>query len=82
MTEGMPEAEEFSLALYFFRHFSTGLDEYVKVTGSEEDALKRAKKLVKEARTAGAHVVIMAPYGRHAATVSRSATGRVTVKRH
>jgi len=72
------DGEKFTVLCYFTRILSTGLDEAKSFT-SEPDALKFAKKTVKESHGANPHCLVNNAYGGHK-TVGLTKTRRLQVK--
>jgi hypothetical protein len=64
---------------YFTRLLSSGMDE-AKSFSSESDALKFAKKCVKEGKGSNPHAVVSNAYGGTSKTVGLTKTGRLRVK--
>ncbi len=76
---GSDDGGKFTVLCYFTRYLSSGMDEAKSFT-SETDAMKFAKKCVKEGNGSNPHAIVQNQYGGHK-TVQRTRTGRLQVKK-
>ena len=72
------DGRKFTVLCYFTRLLSSGMDD-AKSFSSESDALKFAKKCVKDGKGSNPHAVVQNPYG-STKTVKLTKTGRLQTR--
>jgi hypothetical protein len=72
---------KFTVLCYFTRIFSSGMDEAKSFT-TEPDAMKFAKKCVKDSKNLNPHAIVSNPYAGFNRTVSLTRTRRLQVKKN